>query len=129
VQVQGHGAITTTTDLFTRACPSSTPVPPTQLPKRICGAPTSAKSARRATSPSPSPLVRQACQGWGAGTATHGNGGTPLGNPTSPGLRDLSRGARKAQKARRSSAGALLNTQAQYNPYRPRGLADLHQTL
>jgi hypothetical protein len=56
----------------------STPVPPTQLSKRICGAPTSARSARCATSSSPSPLVRQ---GWGAGTATHGAGGTPLGSP------------------------------------------------
>jgi hypothetical protein len=37
---------------------------------------TSAKSARRATSFSLSPLVRQ---GWGAGTATHGAGGTAPG--------------------------------------------------
>jgi hypothetical protein len=44
---RGHGAITT--NLFMRACPSSTPVPPTQLSKRICGALTNAKSARRAT--------------------------------------------------------------------------------
>ena len=65
----GHGAITT--NLFTRACPSSTPAPPTPLSKRTCGALTNAKSARRATSSSPSPSVRQ---GWGAGTATHDAG-------------------------------------------------------
>jgi hypothetical protein len=50
-----------------RACPSSTPAPPTPLSKRTCGALTNAKSARRATSSSPPPSVRQ---GWGAGTAT-----------------------------------------------------------
>jgi hypothetical protein len=69
-----HGAITT--NLFTRACPSSTPAPPTPLSKRTCGALTNAKSTRRATSYSPSPPVRQ---GWGAGTATHGAGGLPQG--------------------------------------------------
>jgi hypothetical protein len=41
------------------------------------GALTNAKSARRATSSSPSPLVRQ---GWGAGTATHDAGGLPQGS-------------------------------------------------
>jgi hypothetical protein len=78
---RGHGA--TTTHLFTCACPSSAPLPPTQLSKRICGAPTSAKSVRRATSSSPLPLVRR---GWGAGTreapprTTHHAGGLPQGS-------------------------------------------------
>jgi hypothetical protein len=71
---RGHGAITT--KLFTRACPSSTPAPPTQLSKRTCGVPTSAKSARRATSSSPSPSVRQGAEA-GAGTTTHEAGNLP----------------------------------------------------
>jgi hypothetical protein len=50
----GHGAIIT--GLFTRACPSSTPTPPTPLSKRTYGALTNAKSARRATPSSPSPF-------------------------------------------------------------------------
>jgi hypothetical protein len=72
---RGQGAITT--NVFTRACPSSTPAQPTQLSKRICGALTSAKGARRATPSSRSPLVHQ---GWEASTATHEAGGTPLGS-------------------------------------------------
>jgi hypothetical protein len=60
-----------------RKCPSSTPAPPTPLSKRTCGALTNAKSARRATSSSPSPSVRQ---GRGAGTATHDAGGLPQGS-------------------------------------------------
>jgi hypothetical protein len=58
------GAITT--NLFTRACPSPAPAPPTPLSRKSCGALTHAKSARRATSSSPSHSLRQ---GWGAGTA------------------------------------------------------------
>jgi hypothetical protein len=62
--------------------PSPAPAPPTQLSKRTCrrrcGALTNAKSARRATSSSPSPSVRQ---GRGAGTATHDAGGLPQGSP------------------------------------------------
>jgi hypothetical protein len=53
---RGHGAITT--NLFTRACPSSTPAPPTPLSKRTCGAPTSAKSARGAQ---PRPVLHLSC--------------------------------------------------------------------
>jgi hypothetical protein len=57
-------------------CPA-TPAPPTPLSKRTCDVLTNAKSARRATSSSPSPPVRQ---GWGAGTATHDAGGLPHGS-------------------------------------------------
>jgi hypothetical protein len=57
----------------THSLTRSTPHPP----ERTCGALTNAKSARRATSSSPSPSVRQ---GWGAGTATHDAGGLPHGS-------------------------------------------------
>jgi hypothetical protein len=70
-----HGVITT--DLFTRACPSSIPAPSTQLSKRTSGAPTTAKSARRATSSSPSPPVPP---GRGAGTAAREAGSPPHGS-------------------------------------------------
>jgi hypothetical protein len=57
--------------------PHPLPAPPTPLSKRTCGALTNAKSARRATSSSPSPSMHQ---GWGAGTATHDAGGLPHGS-------------------------------------------------
>jgi hypothetical protein len=74
---RGHGAITT--NLFTRACPSSTPAPPTPLSKRTCGVLTNAKSARA----QPRPVLHLRCargQGWGAGTATRDAGGLPHGS-------------------------------------------------
>jgi hypothetical protein len=83
------------------------PAPPTQLSKRNCGAPTSTKSAQRATSSSPSPLVRQ---GWGAGSATHRAGGPPLGSSYflgHPRAYHIGRGARKTQKVPQSPPGVL----------------------
>jgi hypothetical protein len=62
-----------------------------------CGALTNAKSARRATSSSPSPSVRQ---GWGAGTATARAAAFRKGVHTSSGGRSVGRGARKRQKAK-----------------------------
>jgi hypothetical protein len=78
----------------------------TAVPKRTCGAPTSTKSAWRATLFSPSPLVHHR-----GGTATHETGDPgPLrkGISTLLGLHGLGHGARKMQKARRGSSGVLL---------------------
>jgi hypothetical protein len=60
-------------------------------------------------------------QGWGRAPPRTELAALRSGIPTASGLRDLGRGPREVRKARRSSAGALLNILSKPRPQKPVG--------
>jgi hypothetical protein len=107
-----HGAITTDLPIharlsFVRSCTTGAAVQ-----EDLRGALANAKSARRASSSSPSPSVRQACQGQGGGRAQPRTTRAAFGKgaPAFSGSRGLSHRAREAQTERRSSEVPLNTT-------------------